>query len=62
MDKEVSIEEKFERLKQIVNELKGDIKLQDSMKLYKEGKELVEECQKELADIEGGLITLQGDE
>lgn len=62
MSKNISIEEKFDRLKQIVNELKGDIKLQDSMKLYKEGKELVEECQKELNEIEGGLITLQSDE
>lgn len=62
MNKEIYIEDKFERLKAIVEELKGDAKLQDSMKLYKEGKALIEECKKELDEIEGGLITLENDE
>lgn len=62
MNKEKTLEEKFERLRQITQELKEDIKLQDSMQLYREGKDIVAECEEELQKIEGELKILQNNE
>ena len=55
-----TIEENMARLNEI-NNLMSDssIKLEESFKLYKEGVELVEKCEKQLADVEKEIVVLE---
>ena len=55
-----TIEENMARLNEI-NNLMSDssIKLEESFKLYKEGVELVEKCNKQLADVEKEIVVLE---
>ena len=48
-----SFEEKMQRLEQIVRAMEqGDVPLEESLKLFREGTELVESCGKLLDDAE----------
>lgn len=52
-EKNASFEEKMERLEQIVRALeRGDVKLEESLKLFQEGTQLVESCGKLLDEAE----------
>ena len=55
-----TIEENMIRFNEI-NNLMGDssIKLEEFIKLYKEGVELVEKCKKQLADVEKQIVILE---
>ena len=52
-------EECLERLEKIVQELeKGDVPLEQSLKLFEEGMQLSASCRKELEDAEGKVEIL----
>ena len=58
--KELSIEESFARLEEIIQTLESpETGLQDSMKLYTEGVELLNNCQNTLEGVEQLLKILQ---
>lgn len=58
-----SFEEMVERLNQIVSELeKGDILLDDMIKLYEEGSKLIEESLTKLDDVEKKISVLSGND
>ncbi|OGJ21270.1 exodeoxyribonuclease VII small subunit [Candidatus Pacearchaeota archaeon RBG_13_36_9] len=53
MEKEISFEEKLEKLKTIVGGLEsGEIPLKESIDKFKEGAELIKQCYKELEEAE----------
>lgn len=53
MANEMKFEEKMAKLEKLVSELeKDDIKIDDSITIYKEAIGLVNECDKQLKDIE----------
>lgn len=53
MSKELSFEEGMQRLEQIVRTMeRGDAKLEESLKLFQEGTELVNRCGKLLDEAE----------
>jgi exodeoxyribonuclease VII small subunit len=57
--KEISFEEKIEKLKLIVDGLEsGDISLKESIEKFKEGSELIKQCYKELEDAELKVETI----
>jgi len=52
-------EECLQRLEKIVNELeKGEVPLEQSLKLFEEGMQLSNSCRKELEDAEGKVEIL----
>jgi exodeoxyribonuclease VII small subunit len=54
-----SFEESLKRLEQIVAQLeRGDLPLEDSIKLFEEGTRLSEECKKHLEEAEGKVEIL----
>ena len=61
--KEVSFEGNLEKLKKIVDGLEsGDIPLKESMNKFKEGKEIINQCYKELEEAELKVeILVKGD-
>ena len=53
MQQDESFEKKLQRLEQIVRALeKGDVPLDESLKLFQEGTELVRCCEKQLDDAQ----------
>ena len=59
MGKDLSFEKAVERLQSIVDELEqGEIGLDNSIKIFEEGLELVQTCNKKLQDAEGKLKKL----
>lgn len=61
--KELSIEESFARLEEIIQILESpETGLQDSLKLYTEGVELLGNCQKTLEGVEQQLKILSPEE
>lgn len=53
MEKEMKFEEKMAKLESLVSELeKDDIKIDDSIEIYKEAIGLVNECDKQLKAVE----------
>lgn len=51
--KKMNFEESMERLEQIVRAMeRGDVALEESLKLFQEGTELVKNCQKLLDDAQ----------
>lgn len=51
--KKLNFEESMERLEQIVRAMeRGDVALEESLKLFQEGTELVKNCQKLLDDAQ----------
>lgn len=59
-DKEFLLEDAFAELDGIIRQLeKSDIRLADSMDLYKKGVELLEKCQLTLDQTEKEIIIIQ---
>ncbi len=60
---ERSIEESFTRLEEIIQQLESEeTGLQEAMKLYTEGVEVLEDCQKTLEGVEQQLQILSPEE
>lgn len=58
-EKEMKLEESFEKLNQIVEALeKPDISLEDSFALYQEGMKLLKTCNDSIDKVEKELIIL----
>lgn len=54
-----TFEEDLQRLEQIVSLLEsGDLPLQETLKLYEEGRRLARQCSKKLDEVEGRLQVL----
>jgi len=57
-----SLEEKFQNLDETIEKLENkDISLEDSFKFYKEGMELLKECNDEIDEIEKKVKLLSDD-
>lgn len=62
MTKKKSFEQAVKRLNAIVDELEtGDTELDDMLKLYEEGTELIKFCFSKLDDVEKKISHLSGD-
>jgi len=60
MDKEMSFEQRMDRIEQIVSLLeRGDAKLAESLALFEEGTKLVEQCSTMLEEAEQKVVKLQ---
>jgi exodeoxyribonuclease VII small subunit len=58
-DKEMKLEEAFEKLNHIMDELeKTDVSLEDSFTLYQEGMKLLKTCNDSIDKVEKELIIL----
>lgn len=63
MAKKVSLEESFEQLETIIEQMKtGDMTLEDSFKKYEEGMKLIKNCSNSLDRVEKKLIVLENGE
>ena len=60
MAKKVSLEESFEQLETIIEQMKtGDMTLEDSFKKYEEGMKLIKNCSNSIDGVEKKLIVLE---
>ena len=60
MPKKISIEEAFERMDEIIEQMQsGELSLEDSFKKYEEGMKLVKTCSESIDKVEKKLITLE---
>lgn len=58
-DKEMKLEEAFEKLNQIMEALeKSDVSLEDSFSIYQEGMKLLKTCNDSIDKVEKELIIL----
>ena len=63
MAKSATIEESFEKLDKIVSQLEdGNFSMNEAFKLYKEGVQLVNNCNNMLDKVEKQLVVLNGSE
>ena len=63
MAKKVSLEESFEQLESIIEQMKtGDMTLEDSFKKYEEGMKLIKNCSNSIDRVEKKLIVLENGE
>ena len=63
MAKSATIEESFEKLGKIVSQLEdGSLSMNEAFKLYKEGVQLVNNCNNMLDKVEKQLVVLNGSE
>ena len=63
MAKSATIEESFEKLDNIVSQLEdGSLSMNEAFKLYKEGVQLVNNCNNMLDKVEKQLVVLNGSE
>ena len=63
MAKSTTIEESFEKLDKIVSQLEdGSLSMNEAFKLYKEGVQLVNNCNNMLDKVEKQLVVLNGSE
>lgn len=63
MAKSATIEESFEKLDIIVSQLEdGNLSMNEAFKLYKEGVQLVNNCNNMLDKVEKQLVVLNGSE
>lgn len=63
MAKSATIEESFEKLDKIVSQLEdGSLSMNEAFKLYKEGVQLVNNCNNMLDKVEKQLVVLNGNE
>ena len=63
MAKKVSLEESFEQLETIIEQMKtGDMTLEDSFKKYEEGLKLIKNCSNSIDRVEKKLIVLENGE
>ena len=61
MAKSATIEESFEKLDKIVSQLEdGSLSMNEAFKLYKEGVQLVNNCNNMLDKVEKQLVVLNG--
>lgn len=62
MDKEMTLEQTFERLETIIARLEADdISLEDSFKVYKEGMDLIKSCNDKIDKVEKAVLKLNED-
>jgi len=62
MNKETSLETNLEKLNDIIAALEaGSTTLEESVKLYEKGKQLVERCQKQLNGYKGRIEVIKTD-
>ncbi|MCX4269191.1 MAG: exodeoxyribonuclease VII small subunit [Lachnospiraceae bacterium] len=59
---ESSVEEALERLNQIICSLDGEISLEESFRLYREGVQLLQYCNAKVDLVEKQMIVLNGAE
>ena len=59
MKKKKSIEEKFQRLSEITDQIEGDTPLEAALSLYKEGLTLLEDCGSQLKKYEAEVLLLR---
>ncbi len=63
MAKKVSLEESFEQLETIIEQMKtGDMTLEESFKKYEEGMKLIKNCSNSIDRVEKKLIVLENGE
>lgn len=63
MAKSATIEESFEKLDKIESQLEdGNLSMNEAFKLYKEGVQLVNNCNNMLDKVEKQLVVLNGSE
>ncbi|MGN0514237.1 MAG: exodeoxyribonuclease VII small subunit [Lachnospiraceae bacterium] len=63
MAKQISIEESFEQLDEIIANLeKGDLSLEKSFQLYNDGVKLIKNCNTQLDKVEKQIIILNENE
>ncbi len=63
MAKSATIEESFEKLDKTVSQLEdGNLSMNEAFKLYKEGVQLVNNCNNMLDKVEKQLVVLNGSE
>lgn len=63
MAKKVSLEESFEQLETIIEQMKtGNMTLEDSFKKYEEGMKLIKNCSNSIDRVEKKLIVLENGE
>ena len=61
MAKSATIEESFEKLDRVVSQLEdGSLSMNEAFKLYKEGVQLVNNCNNMLDKVEKQLVVLNG--
>lgn len=61
--KKVTLEESFEKLENIIDELqRGDMTLEESFKKYEEGMKLIKSCNASIDKVEKKLIVLDSGE
>ncbi len=61
MTKKQSFEEALTRLEEIVNQLeRGDIKLEEMLKCYEEGSQIINFCMSRLKEVEGKINKISG--
>lgn len=59
MAKQITLEESFEKLDEIIEALEGgNVSLEESFKLYNEGIKLVKNCNTQLDKVEKQIIVL----
>lgn len=62
MAKSASLEEKFAAIEEILNKLEdGNLALEESFRLYKDGMKLAAACNQQLDKVEKQLIVLDGE-
>ncbi len=62
MAKKLTLEESFDQLDEIIQELqKGELSLEQSFKKYEEGMKLVKNCNDAIDKVEKKLIVIDGE-
>lgn len=57
--KEISLEESFEKLDEMLNELESpDISLEESFRVYQEGMKLLKQCNEKIDKVEKCVLKL----
>lgn len=57
--KEISLEESFEKLDEMLNELESpDISLEESFRVYQEGMKLLKQCNETIDRVEKNVLKL----
>ncbi|MCR4807625.1 MAG: exodeoxyribonuclease VII small subunit [Lachnospiraceae bacterium] len=54
----LTLEEAFEKVDERLEELSGDVALEKSFELYKEGMELLKICDEKLKKVEGRILIM----
>ena len=63
MTKKVSLEESFDSLEQIIDQLQtGELTLEESFQKYEEGMKLIKSCNETIDKVEKQLVVINGGE